>query len=176
MPQSNNQTSPRLGGTLFLMEDCCQCVACGSSRVIIERPRVPRRQVVHYFSHELLLLLDWQRLELGKQFCCSSSHGGKEYCTKSIAAKIDLLLRSLYNNDHLLLHHKRRCQPQDCSGKRVACGGSCSRCRSLRPSQSVRTLLRSYSRAGERVWPSRTSASAMTNNNRSVREFLFRCE
>src|SRR5437016_10980243 len=90
IPQSNNQTSPRLGGTFLLIEHCCQRVACGSNRVIIERPRVPRRQVVHYFSHELLLLLDWQRLELGRQFCCSSAHSGKEYCTKSIVAKIDL--------------------------------------------------------------------------------------
>jgi hypothetical protein len=90
MPQSNNQTSPRLGGTFFLMEHCCQRVACGSNRVIIERPRVPRRQMAHYFSHELLLFFDWQRLELGKQFCRSSAHSGKEYCTKSIVAKIDL--------------------------------------------------------------------------------------
>jgi hypothetical protein len=73
------------------MEHCCQRVACGSHGVIIERPRVPRQQMVHYFSHELLLLLDWQRLELGKQFCCSSAHSEKEYCTKSIVAKIDLL-------------------------------------------------------------------------------------
>ena len=74
MPQSNNQTSPRLGGTFLLMKHCCQHVACNSNCVIAKRPGIPRRQVVHYLSQELLLLLDWQRLELGKQFCRSSAH------------------------------------------------------------------------------------------------------
>src|SRR5438876_11856125 len=84
------------------MEHCCERVACGSNRVIIERPRVPRRQVVHYFSHELLLLLDWQRLELGKQFCRSSAHSGKGILHQINRRENRSSLRSLYNNDHLL--------------------------------------------------------------------------
>src|SRR5439155_4351727 len=91
MPQSNNQTSPRLGGTFLLMEHCCERVACGSNRVIIERPRVPRRQVVHYFSHELLLLLDGNASNSESNFAAAALIAGKEYCTKSIVAKIDLL-------------------------------------------------------------------------------------
>src|SRR5438552_11026187 len=84
------------------MQHCCERVACDSNRVIIERPRVPRRQVVHYFSHELLLLLDWQRLELGEQFCCSSAHSGKGILHQINRRENRSSLRSLYNNDHLL--------------------------------------------------------------------------
>jgi len=47
------------------MKHCCQRVACSSNCIIAKRPGIPRRQVVHYLSQELLLLLDWQRLELG---------------------------------------------------------------------------------------------------------------
>jgi hypothetical protein len=59
MPQSNSQTSPRLGGTFLLSQHCGQCVASGSGNVIVERAGIPRRKMANDFSHELLLFLDW---------------------------------------------------------------------------------------------------------------------
>src|SRR6266480_4402189 len=74
MPQSNNQTSPRLGGTFLLAHYRGQCVAGGGGNIIVERAGIPRRKMVNDFPHELLLFFDWQRLEVGKQFCCGGTH------------------------------------------------------------------------------------------------------
>src|SRR4029450_8562484 len=74
MPQSNSQTSPRLGGTFLLSQHCGQRIASGSGDVIVKRAGIPRPKMANDFSHELLLFLDWERLELGKQFCCGGTH------------------------------------------------------------------------------------------------------
>src|SRR5436309_4828752 len=74
MPQSNNQTSPRLGGTLFLVEHRGQLVSGSSGDVIAQRAGIPRRQVVNDLAHKLLLFFNSQCLELGEQFCCGVTH------------------------------------------------------------------------------------------------------
>jgi hypothetical protein len=74
MPQSNSQTSPRLGGTFLLIQHRGQRVPSVSGNVIAERAGIPRRKMLNDFLHELLLFFDWQCLELGKQFCCGSTH------------------------------------------------------------------------------------------------------
>jgi hypothetical protein len=61
--------SLRLGGTFLLTEHRGQLVASGGGHVITERAGIPRREVVNDLSHKLLLLLNPQRLELGKPFC-----------------------------------------------------------------------------------------------------------
>ena len=76
MPQSNSQTSPRLGGTFLLIQHRGQRVPSVSGNVIVERAGIPLRKMLNDFSHELLLFFDWQRLELGKQFCCGDTHAG----------------------------------------------------------------------------------------------------
>src|SRR5437773_8694100 len=74
MPQSHNQTSPRLGGTLLLVEHRGQLVSGSGGHVIGQRAGIPRREVVNDLSDKLLLLLNSQRFELGEQFCCGVTH------------------------------------------------------------------------------------------------------
>ena len=59
LPQSNSQTSPRLGGTFLLTQHRGQRVSSVSGNVIVERAGIPRRKMVNDFSHELLLFLGW---------------------------------------------------------------------------------------------------------------------
>jgi len=73
MPQSNNQTSPRLGGTFLPVVHGGQMVAGSSGYIIRKWARIPRRQVMNDFPNKLLLFLNPQILELGKQFW-SGSH------------------------------------------------------------------------------------------------------
>src|SRR5438094_984381 len=51
-----------------------QRVPSVSGNVIVEQTGIPRRKMLNDFPHELLLFFDWQRLELGKQFCCGGTH------------------------------------------------------------------------------------------------------
>src|SRR6185436_14549280 len=44
MPQSNNQISPRLGGTLLLIEQGSNLVAGGGGCVVVQRAGIPGRQ------------------------------------------------------------------------------------------------------------------------------------
>jgi hypothetical protein len=53
MPQSNHQTSPRLGGTLLLADYRRQLVASGSRHLVTERAGLSRRQVVNQLLHKL---------------------------------------------------------------------------------------------------------------------------
>lgn len=74
IPQSNSQTSPRLGGTFFLVEDCGQLVSSTGGNIIVQRTGIPRREEVNDLPHKFLLFLNSQCFELGEQFCCSATH------------------------------------------------------------------------------------------------------
>jgi hypothetical protein len=61
-------TSPRLGGTLRLVDYRRHVVTSRSHHFVTERAGVPRRQVVNQLLHKFLFFLNSQRLEFGKQF------------------------------------------------------------------------------------------------------------
>jgi hypothetical protein len=79
IPQSNHQTSPRLGGTLFLADHCRQLVTGGSRDIVTERAGIPRRQMMNQLLHKLFFFLNRQRLEFGKQFYGSRIHAVNLY-------------------------------------------------------------------------------------------------
>ena len=74
MPQSNNQTSPRLGVTFFLVEQSRRFVARVGGYVIIQRTGVIRRKSSQNLPSDGLLFVGRQSLELCDQFFRNNTH------------------------------------------------------------------------------------------------------
>ena len=65
MPQSNNQISPRLGGTLLLFDHRSQVVTSSGSHVVAEFSGFPWRKLMNQLSYEFLFFLSPKRLKFG---------------------------------------------------------------------------------------------------------------
>ena len=106
MPQSNSQTSPRLGGTFLLLDHRGESIAGVGRYVVAERAGIPRREVEHDLSDKGLFFLSPKSFEFGKQFCCGRTHvwnvtPAVELSGAELRAGSDALYSKIHNPDSI---------------------------------------------------------------------------